>query len=317
MRPAASRRPDRANGPRSRAGTGQATVPLAARGSSRPGDVKVAESTSEPLRDRLKNPRPGIRYHLRVSTLVRPGIPADDDADGLRARVAELEAALGRAHGRRRAGGIGARESSGSDTARTSACCTKSSTRSNSRSPRPNWASCRSGSRRPAARRGRRAREHDLRRRRDSRRTPFASCSATSRRRFIPTSHTTRPPAIGVTASWSRPTGPTPPATSNSSARSCRPGSAVRTRCPEATPRRMRQRLVRRIAQLEEQLELLASDLAELTGVAAVEAEGDGRRGRGPRQGPGARHGPAAEARHHGRDQPPGRDALTDSSTAV
>ena len=73
----------------------------------------------------------------------------------------------------------------------------------------------------------------------------------------------------------------------------------------------MRLRLVRRIAQIEDQLEVLAGDLAAIEGIVVVEVEGDGRRRGSQGQRPGSRHGQAAQSRHPGRHQSPGcADAL-------
>ena len=112
--------------------------------------------------------------------------PEEHGLHGLRARVEEIEAVLGE-----RAAEIARRPRtwprSGSDTARTSACSTRSSTSSSARYPRPNWASSRSWWRaartRPARHPAGRA---DPSARPDSRRTPFAACSARSRRAIHP-----------------------------------------------------------------------------------------------------------------------------------
>ena len=79
---------------------------------------------------------------------------------------------------------------------------------------------------------------------------------------------------------------------------------------PGSDPEATRQRLLRRIAQVQEQLDLSASELASMTAsplwqLKVMVDEGT-RRG----QGFDERHDRAAEARHHGRSQPPGRHSL-------
>ena len=76
-------------------------------------------------------------------------------------------------------------------------------------------------------------------------------------------------------------------------------------RSPDAVqgsdPEAMRLRLVRRVAQIEEQLDACAGELAALKDSPLWKLKAMVDEAAAKRQGPGGRHGAAPEARHHGR----------------
>ena len=141
------------------------------------------------------------RYHPGVTTLVRSPRRHDDDPDGLRSRVVELEAMLERTPRRFARAKAGARRvrrrlpSKGRHAARAA------------REARARDCGGRAGRDLETAGERRRRPERAARRRTAraaaaaARQTPSASCFATSPRRFIPTSPATRRRGIGVTPS--------------------------------------------------------------------------------------------------------------------